>query len=68
MNSPFVLAESKELARRQESIDAFYRRLFQRAPTGKEKQLGRDFLVNNKYNWTQYAQVLMSSNEFIYID
>jgi hypothetical protein len=68
MNSPFMLAESKELARRQESIDAFYRRLFQRAPTWKEKQLGRDFLANNKYNWSQYAQVLMSSNEFLYIN
>jgi hypothetical protein len=68
MNSPFMLAESKELARRQESIDALYRRLFQRAPTRKEKQVGRDFLANSKYNWPQYAQVLMSSNEFIYIN
>jgi len=68
MNSPFMLAESKELARRQESIDAFYRRLFQRAPTSKEKQLGRDFLAGSKYNWSQYAQVLMSSNEFVYVN
>jgi hypothetical protein len=68
MNSTFMLAEAQELARRQDSIDALYARLYQRPPTPKEKRLGRNFLADSKYNWSQYAQVLMSSNEFLYIN
>jgi hypothetical protein len=45
-----------------------YRRLFQRAPTPKEKQLGQEFLSQSEQNWPQYAQVLMCSNEFLFVE
>ena len=66
MNSPFVLAQSKILGQTK-SIDGMYERLFQRAPTAREKQLGQEFLDQSENNWPQYAQVLMSSNEFLFI-
>ena len=68
MNSPFVLAESKALAKQADSIEAMYERLFQRAPTAQEKQLARQFLEESHNNWAEYAQVLMSSNEFLFVD
>jgi hypothetical protein len=67
MNSPFMLAEAKILAEQDHSIDALYRRLFQRAPDAKEKQLGQEFLLESEQNWAQYAQVLISSNEFLFV-
>jgi hypothetical protein len=68
MNSPFILAESKVLAAQDRSIDALYHRLFQRAPAPKEKQLGQEFLSQGEESWAQYAQVLMSSNEFLFVN
>jgi hypothetical protein len=68
MNSPLVLAESKQLAKQAESVEALYRRLFQRAPTAQEKQLAAQFLTESHQNWAQYAQVLMSSNEFLFVN
>ncbi len=68
MNSPFVLAESKTLAKQAGTIDALYQRLFQRAPTPQEKQLAQQFLEQSQHNWPQYAQVLMSSNEFLFVN
>jgi hypothetical protein len=68
MNSPFVLAESKTLTKEAATVDALYQRLFQRAPTPQEKQLARQFLEQSNNNWPQYAQVLMSSNEFLFVN
>ena len=68
MNSPFVLAEAKMLARQAPSVDALYQRLFQRAPSPQEKQLAQQFLEQSHNNWPQYAQVLMSSNEFLFVN
>jgi hypothetical protein len=31
-------------------------------------QLGRRFLDESNNNWPQYAQVLMSSNEFLFVE
>ena len=67
MNSPFVLAESKVLAK-DATIQGLYERLLQRHPTPSEIQLGRRFLDESNYNWPQYAQVLMTSNEFLFVD
>ena len=50
------------------TVDALYQRLFQRAPTPQEKQLAQQFLEQTGHNWPQYAQVLMSSNEFLFIN
>ena len=68
MNSPFVLAESKTLTKQAATVDALYLRLFQRAPTPQEKQLAQQFLEQTNNNWPQYAQVLMSSNEFLFVN
>ena len=67
MNSPFVLAESKALAK-DATIEGLYERLLQRRPTPSEIQLGRRFLDESANNWPQYAQVLMTSNEFLFVD
>jgi len=67
MNSPFVLAESKVLAK-DATIESLYERLLQRRPTTAEMQLGRRFLDESNNNWAQYAQVLMTSNEFLFVD
>jgi hypothetical protein len=63
-----VLAESKALIRQAASVDALYQRLFQRVPTAQEKQLAQQFLEESHNNWPQYAQVLMSSNEFLFVN
>ena len=68
MNSPFVLAESKTIVKQAPTVDALYQRLFQRAPTPQEKQLAQQFLEQSNNNWPQYAQVLMSSNEFLFVN
>jgi len=43
-----------------------YGLLFQRAPSNKERDAAVSFL--QKADWAQYAQVLLSSNEFLYVD
>jgi hypothetical protein len=68
MNSPFVLEESKVLTKESPTIDVLYERLFQRAPTQQERRLAQQFLAQSNNNWPQYAQVLMSSNEFLFIN
>ena len=68
MNSPFVLAESKALTKDATTIESLYERLFQRPPTPQEKKLAQQFLEQSINNWSQYAQVLMSSNEFLFVN
>jgi len=69
MNSDFLAAQSKALTARlgggSANIDEAYRLLFQRVPTPEEKQLGMEYLQDA--NWPRYAQVLLSSNEFSFI-
>jgi hypothetical protein len=68
MNSPFVLAESKTLTKQASTIESLYERIFQRPPTPQEKRLAQQFLEQTSNNWPQYAQVLMSSNEFLFVN
>jgi len=68
MNSPFVLAESKTLTKQTVTIESLYERIFQRPPTPQEKRLAQQFLEQSSNNWPQYAQVLMSSNEFLFVN
>jgi len=83
MNSSFMVDRAKVLADRllSESGDddsrvrSAYQRLYGRDPTGDEVQLAVEYLrqaVDNASDgdlsrWTQYAQVLLSSNEFMYV-
>ena len=70
LNSGFILKQSAALAARvaQESdpVVAAYRLLYQREPTPAEQSLAREFLATG--TWADYAQVLLSSNEFAFID
>ncbi len=54
---------------REKGIAAAYRLLLHRDPAPREQALGLDFLRQAGANgWAQYAQVLLSSNEFAYVD
>jgi mono/diheme cytochrome c family protein len=73
LNSDFILEQSKRLAERlqplgddQKRIDRAYELLFARKPTDPERKLGLEFLKDSA--WPQYAQALLSSNEFSFLE
>jgi hypothetical protein len=75
LNSDSVERRSAALAARitgkstDEKIAAVYRRLWQRPPSESERRLGRAFVEGGGSGvWKEYAQVLLSSNEFAYVD
>ena len=77
LNSDLVmrLAEALSLRLEREAgeeesarIRLAYRLLFGREPTREEIQLGQRFVENGPDLWSHYAQVLLSSNEFLYIN
>ncbi len=81
MNSPFMVDRAKALYKRLEGeseddqgrIDRAYRLLFSRSPSEGETQMGLQFLRTESPSdselspWERYGQVLMSSNEFMYV-
>ena len=74
LNSRFFRFRSEALAQRAEcaatSIDErvalLHQWLFQRAPSSEEAATAREFLRDSTL--PQYAQVLLSTNEFLYVD
>jgi hypothetical protein len=82
LNSGFMTAQAQSFARRveamgttdEERITAAYRIAFGRAPEKAERDLALRFLkLPNKPDdkltrWQQYAQVLLASNEMMYVD
>jgi mono/diheme cytochrome c family protein len=76
MNSPFVIAQSTALTARvaanasgdDQRITATYRFVLQRDPTPEERRLARGFIEGNSSAWPEYTQVLLSSNEFTYLN
>ena len=77
LNSEFVLNQSDALVKRLRATNAdepamirsAYHLLFAREPSSSEAQMARDFLASaGKDAWTLYAQALLSSNEFVYVD
>jgi len=76
MNSPFVIDQSKALAARvaaaassdDQRITATYRFVLQRDPTPEERKLAHEFIGENAGAWPQYTQILLSSNEFTYLN
>jgi hypothetical protein len=76
MNSGFVARSAKALADRvgKESGDAderivrAYRIVYGRSPSKEELKLGREFVAGRKEEWWKYAQVLLSSNEFLFVN
>jgi hypothetical protein len=76
MNSPFVMEQSAALAARvaaaastdDQRISATYRFVLQRDPTPEERRLAHEFMRANAGAWPAYTQVLLSSNEFTYLN
>jgi mono/diheme cytochrome c family protein len=77
LNSDFVLRQSANLAYRlnddpnndaEFTIRKAYRLLFYREPTAAELQLGLTFVSRGQKAWPQFAQVLLSSSEFLYVN
>jgi hypothetical protein len=80
MNSPFVIEQAAALVKRPEvdsavqpgeRIRRIYTLLFGREPTSEESTVGEQFIAagdDPEGNWQRYAQALMVSNEFVFID
>lgn len=77
LNSDLVARMSRALSQRlhqeagaksQARISLAYRLLFGRPPTPKEIQIGLSFVKHESDAWPRYAQTLLSSNEFLYIN
>jgi hypothetical protein len=81
LNSPFVLAQAKALAKRvtaasdssmESRIEGAYALLFSRPPSPREVDLAVAFLRKpdggEMTRWEQYAQLLLITNEMLYVD
>jgi hypothetical protein len=69
MNSAFVTQRADTLAKQLGSVDLLYQRILDRLPTPAERDdaLGYAAKVGEK-GWQSLARILLSSNEFIYVD
>jgi len=81
LNSPFMLSQAKALAARLEAnpaesnrsrVQRVYRLLFSRPPEESELKLALEFLKKpdapEMTRWEEYAQLLLASNEMLYVD
>ena len=77
LNSRWMLRQSDLFAKRVRDLAAgeepamireAYLILYNREPDETEVRWGQDFLKGGSDAWTRYAQVLLSSNEFLYVD
>lgn len=75
LNSDTVTLRSDAVAKQiknddvDKGIDAAYSLLLQRKASDNERRLGREFLKQTGTDgWKEYAKVLLSSNEFTYVD
>jgi len=77
MNSSFIAQRSRALVQRlkqeapggdESMVIRAYRLLYGRAPTKSEIELGLEFLRKGDGAWPRYAQVLLSSSEFITVN
>jgi hypothetical protein len=81
LNGPFVIQQAKLLNARltaegieqdDERIGRAYQLLFARNPSADERRLGIEFLQERENptlsRWAQYAQILLASNEAMYVD
>jgi hypothetical protein len=79
LNSPFVRAQAEGVNRQPEiaelldvraRVTAIYRRILVRLPEAAETDLALNYLgpTPTDSQWTQFAQALLLSNEFLYCD
>jgi hypothetical protein len=73
LNSEFVARQSEGVAAaagqggEPERIRRVYRILFGREPLPRELAAGQEFLRGKANAWPEYTQVLLASNEFLYV-
>ncbi|MGE3804528.1 MAG: DUF1553 domain-containing protein [Gemmataceae bacterium] len=76
-NSDFMRKQARSLADRltreadrtdAQRIGEAFRLLYGRKPSPREVERGVQFLTQTKEGWELYAQVLLSANEFMYVD
>jgi hypothetical protein len=75
MNSPFMTDQAAALVKMTEQapagearVKAMYQRLFQRDPLEEEIVDALNFIEGDLDAWSQFAQVLLMSNEFRFLD
>jgi uncharacterized protein DUF1553 len=75
LNSDFVRTQAEALSQRigssssdREKIQRIYPILFSRTPTQEELRYGYAFVSVPGKSWPQYVQVLLSSNEFTFMN
>lgn len=77
LNSPFMQQQSDALAKwavaqpAEQRVQAVYAKVFQRAPTERERNLLGGFLAGREADtvaWAQCAQALLAGNEFLFLD
>ncbi len=76
LNGGFVANRAQSLAERSaqgggaapERIARLYRLVFGRAPSAEEARLGAVFTLAGPARWAPYAQALLSSNEFLFVN
>ena len=80
MNNPFMMARAKDLVARLQAlhkdddaarIQAAYQLLYGRSATEQETAVGLEYVsgnINGENRWQQYAQVLLSANEFMHVE
>jgi hypothetical protein len=80
LNAPFMIEQARALAARpevtgstEERVAALYRLVLARAPRPQELEAGRRFVegahAGSQLNaWQQYAQVLLLTNEAMFVD
>ena len=77
LNSDMMRRQSEALAARLDhgatgeakaKVKRAYQLLFQRDPADNEVQAALTFIEHKESSWAQYAQMLLSSNEFLYVE
>jgi hypothetical protein len=82
MNSPFIVTQAKSFANRvhsastdQQRIRLLYQLAYQRDPSREEIEFARDFIrtpttapTSHLDAWQKYAQVLLMSDELVFVD
>ncbi len=74
LNSDFIARQSERLTEavsresgEEARIRRVYKVLFGRDPLPKELALGREFLRGKAHTWPEYTQMLLASNELLYV-
>jgi hypothetical protein len=77
MNSPFVIEQAKAVTQHIANVTdttprliELYHRVYQRDPSAAELDMGRRYLGDkpDPDAWARYAQALLLSNEFVFVD